>query len=125
MHCRQLQRRWRSQLLVLHLLSGLPLDGNKCDQLRGQCGQLRPLPCRLLLLWRRRRRWLLLLLARLRVDGSGELLLRGNVGHVRAVHPGECVRRRQRAAHLRLAVDGGVAISVRRGNSCANGIIYT
>ena len=122
LRCRQLQRRGRIQLLRVHVLCGLCLDGNKCDQLRGQCGQLRPLSCRLYLLWRRRRRWSLLLLARLRVDGDRKLYLHGHAGHVRTLLSGECVRRRQRAARQRLAVDGGVAVRFRRGNSRADGV---
>jgi hypothetical protein len=41
---------------------------------------------------------------------------------VRGLLSGECVRRRQRAADQRVAVDGGVAVRVRRGDSRANGI---
>ena len=122
MRRRQLQRRGRIQLLGLHVLRGLPLDGNGLNRVRRRGGQLRPVPRRLCVLWRRRRRRRLLLLARLRVDGGWQLLLRGHAGHVRTVHSGERVRRRQCAARQRLAVDGGVAVCFRRGNSRADGV---
>ena len=119
---RQLQRRGRIQLLGLHVLCGLLLDSDGLDSVCRRGGQLRPLPRRLCVLRRRRRRRRLLLLARLRVDGGWQLLLRGHAGYVRGLLSDERVRRGKLAAHQRLAVDGGVAVRVRRGDSRADGI---